>query len=119
MNNKEKCFRELNDTLFKTISQSILKQFASNLGVKIDQGKQAKRDKKKEVPEEQIEASEDFMEDSRNESKIEEVDHERAEKMAKIEMFEKLVKKGDIKGLTKMIKSLTVETSEDINLKIR
>jgi len=33
---KEKCFREINDTLAKTISRSILKQFASNLGVEIN-----------------------------------------------------------------------------------
>lgn len=42
---KEKCCREINDSLQKTFARSILKDFAKNLNVNIFQGE--KGDKKK------------------------------------------------------------------------
>ena len=44
----------------------------------------------------------------------EHLDDEQLEKKAKIAEFEKLQRRGDNRGLTKLIKSLTMETEEDM-----
>ena len=116
---KEKCFREINDTLAKTISQSILKQFASNLGVEIYQGEQIKQ---KRVLVEAEDKDGDGIADSADEgqtSRFDPLTEAEVEKQQVIHEFNKLKKKGDEKGQTKLIKSLTTETIEDINMHLR
>ena len=99
---KEKCCREINDSLQKMFARSILKQFAQNLNVDIDNGgggSTQMHSREQNKLEEKIPEDVDPMDESDLEEAL-----EIQEKRASFQEFVAAGAKGDIKKQSKIVK---------------